>query len=216
MAPSETRSWLEKWEMDETRLSVVLLDDRYPPNRLEVWEADILDTETTDRFDFETIGTLTGALRTKEDGAPIPFSVRQERAYTSWGADAAIQQTILEVAGWMAGAAAAGVVGGTVYDALKAAVVKIAKAAQQRSEFVPNPLTREEAAARAQWFAISHFGLDDDAELDLVAEEHRPDGSRLFRFAYDDKQYEVEILDEEGLVKIGRIGWGGPAFTTGD
>jgi hypothetical protein len=208
----EPGQWLREWELDNHSIEVRLVEDPTGKVVQEVWSAELLQVEQTDNFDYETIGRLTEALVPNEQ-REVPYVVGQRRTYMSWGADASAQQILLEASAWGVGTGVAAVFGNAVYDALKAAVLKLATEARSRAEWDPEPLGEEEAVQRARWHLIRHFELDTDEEtgdrqsLALAGEEERSDGSRVVRFRDGDRRYEVEFVDEAGLVAIGRIGW---------
>jgi hypothetical protein len=214
---SETETgekYFETWELDSYTLQIRLIDGMMEVPPVEVWTIDELDPPgPSDRFDFQTIGQIADSLLPIAGLPPAPFTVRQSRSYVSWGASAAGQEIIFEIACWALGVGAAGVVGNAMYDALKSTVIAIVAAARRREDWQREPMSREEAAQRARWHLIQRFDLKTHEEthdrptLVLVGEEERNDGSRLVRFRDGDKRYEVEFLDEYGLVRIGRIGW---------
>lgn len=202
-------SWLKNWVIDQAELEVRLLDGVEPDSVSEIWSVDLIDIEPSERFDFDTLGHLADSLM--GDQGTVPFVATEKRVYHVWGADAATQQFILEVAGWAMNHAAAGVLGATVYEVLKTAVHRLADEARIRADWVPNPLTLQEAVERGRWHLINRFKLDEgpdrDGGLTLIGEEERSDGSRVVRFLREGVRYEVDFVDEAGLVTIGRVGW---------
>lgn len=206
--------YFETWELDSYTLEIRLIDGMIEAPPLEAWTIDELGpAEPSDRFDFQMIGQIADSLLPIAGLPPAPFIVRQSRSYVSWGASAAGQEIIFEIASWALGVGAAGVVGNAMYDALKSTVLSIVASARDRADWQPAPMSREEAVQRARWHLIHRFDLavDEDTHdrpsLELVGEEERGDGSRLVRFRDGDRRYEVELLDEFGLVRIGRLGW---------
>jgi hypothetical protein len=207
--------WFSDWELNSAGIEVRLIEDAMASVTHEVWFADLPgELEATDRLDFDTAGQLVESIRSQDEQrfAP-PFMLDFRWGYTSWGADGAAQTLVLQVAAAALGIGAHAVVGNAVYDTLKATVLRLARRWQDRADWEPEPLTSEEAASRARWHVIRHFDLETDPEtfdrpsLAVVGQEERVDGSRVVRLKDGDRRYEVELLDEAGLVVIGRIGW---------
>jgi len=160
-----------------------------------------------------TAGELIEAVRAEDEHRVAPnFAVDFRRSYTSWGADGAAQ-TLVRARSTSSGIGATAVVGNAAYDALKAAVLRIAKSWREQSGDVREPLGHEEAVQRARWHVIRRFELKTDDEtserptLVVAGEQQRADGSWLVRFRDEERRSEVELVDEAGLVLIGRIGW---------
>jgi hypothetical protein len=53
------------------------------------------------------------------------------------------------------------------------------------------------------------FELDYEAaeQLELVGETIVAERSRVFHFTLDDRRFEVELVDEYGLMRAARLGW---------
>lgn len=62
---------------------------------------------------------------------------------------------------------------------------------------------------QARWHLAEVFELGYEAgeQLELVGEEILADRSRVFRFTLGDRRFEVELVDEDGLVRAARLGW---------
>ncbi len=201
----EESEWYRSWEFDQCGIEIRLVEDQTGNNVREVWRVDLLDeapysTETP----FDTIGQLVAALRV-EGGAPPPHVASVRQTYFSWGADSAAAQIVLEIAA----DALTGVMAAATYDALKHAVRRLVSQGQGRAEESREPLSRDESIERARWHLAAAFDLDHETtgQLELAGEEIRGDGSRLLRFVLCDRRFEVELLDEYGLVRVGRLGW---------
>lgn len=212
---SDDDNWLREWEVPIYEVIVRLIDhpaDEKPP--YEAWRVDLLEVESLEQLDLDTMHRIANALQSKDHGT-VPFVFSQNRTYFNWGADASSQQLVVEVASNIAQLAAAGVVGNSVHDVLKAVVRELTAAARARSEWLSAPIEESEAAFRARWHVIEQFGLERDEDgsdrssLDTVGVENRADGSWLVRLAdhATGTRYEVELLDEDGLVVVGRTGW---------
>ena len=50
------------------------------------------------------------------------------------------------------------------------------------------------------------MGYEAGEQLELVGEEILADRSRVFRFTLDDRRFEIELVDEYGLVRAARLG----------
>jgi hypothetical protein len=212
---SEQDEWFRHWEIPDYSVVVRLIDhpsDSEAPH--EVWTADLLEVEDVEHFDFNAMQRIGDALLSEEHGT-APFVISQNRTYSNWGADASTQQLVVEIAADIAGLAAAGVVGNSVYDVLKSVIKALATEARDRSDWSPSPVEEGEAVFRARWHVIRQFGLQADEDgadrtaLETVGVEMRSDGSWLVRLRdhEDDRRLEVELLNEDGLVIVGKVGW---------
>lgn len=203
---SEPAGWLAAWEVDDLSITVEVVDhpgSGEPPQ--EVWEATVISVQQSDGIDYETMGALIAAL-TMGDGSSANHTVDYRRGFTEWGASGAGQSIILKVSDMIL----AGVTGAVAYDALRAAVRRLVDAGRSRSDWAPEPLTVEEAVARAEAHLGWKYGLhDDDYQFtgELVGQEERSDGSQVVRFRHGDRRYEVEFVEERGLVAIARTRW---------
>lgn len=203
---SESARWLAEWAVDDLSIRVEVVD--HPDSRdspQEVWQATVIAVPQSDGIDYETMGALAGAL-IMGDGSLANHTVDYRRGFTEWGASAAGQSIILQVSDMII----AGVTGAVAYDALKAAVRRLVDAGRSRSDWDPEPLTADEAIARAEGHLGGGYGLyDDDYRFtgELVGSEERSDGSRVVRFRHGDQCYEVEFVDDRGLVAIARTRW---------
>lgn len=203
--PSEESERYRSLDLDRYAIEVRFVEDPTGQNVREVWDADLLDVRRSIEVPFDLIGQLVAALRV-EGGPPVPHVATHRQTYFSWGADAAAAQILLEIAA----DALPGLAGAAVYDGLRHVVRRMVSQAQARSHEPREPLSRNEAIEQARWHLVAAFGLthEDGEQLELVGEEIiLADGSRLFRFRVDDRRFEAELVDEYGLVRIGRLGW---------
>ncbi|HEV2810869.1 MAG TPA: hypothetical protein VGV93_10805 [Acidimicrobiales bacterium] len=201
---SEESEWYRSLDLDRYAIEVRFVEDPTGQNVREVWDAELLDVRRSMEVPFDLIGQLVAGLRV-EGGPPVPHVATHRQTYLSWGADAAAAQIILEVAA----DALPGVAAAAVYDGLKHVVRRLVSQAQARSDEPQQPLSRNEAIEQARSHLVGAFGLayEEAEQLELVGEEISGDGSRLFRFRLDDRRFEAELVDEYGLVRIGRLGW---------
>lgn len=213
MAGSTASGWFRDWEINSAVIEVRITENLMTEAR-EIWTADLAFDPDEQRLDFDTAGELFEAVMGDGEHTFTPnFTADFRRSYTSWGADGAAETLVIQVAAAALGIGEHAVVGNATYDALKAALVSLAARWQERSGEHREPLGREEAVQRARWHVIHRFELDIDEEsfdrpsLVLAGEEEHADGSRLVRLRDGDRLYEVELLDDAGLVVIGRIGW---------
>lgn len=201
---SEESEWYRSLDLDRYAIEVRFVEDPTGRNVREVWDAELLGVRRSIEVPFGAIGQLVAALRV--DGRPpVPHVAAHRQTYFSWGADAAAAQIILEVAA----SALPGVAAAAVYDGLKHVVRRLVSQAQTDSHEPREPLSRNEAIEQARWHLVAAFNLahEDGEQLEVVGEEISGDGSRLFRFRLNDRRFEAELVDEYGLVRVGRLGW---------
>ena len=203
---SEKAEWLAEWAVDDLSITVEVVEHPGSTERpKEVWEATVISVPQSDRIDYETMGALTGALM-MGNGVPANHTVDYRRGYIDWGASGAGQSVILRVSDMIL----AGVTGAVAYDALKAAMRLLADSGRDRADWDPEPLTADEAVARAEGHLGSKYGLYDDSYQftgEFVGQEEQSDGTRIVRFRHGGRRYEVEFVDERGLVAIARTSW---------
>ena len=104
-----------------------------------------------------------------------PFSVREERGLTSWGADSG---EVIRITLWMADHAVDGVLGAAI-----AALFKTLHSRSVQNANDARPISRQEALERAKWIIVSHYGLEardsltdiptSEVDLSVVGEGHR-------------------------------------------
>lgn len=192
---------LTHWGLNSFRITVRLVPDQTAAP-VEVWMAELWGLETGRELPLEIMAELSLAVSAGE--APPPHILSTRRSYVEWGASAVGEDVVLEVARW----ALEGVVGSIVYDALRRSIVRLVKAARARHpELRVEPLTAEEAIERGRWTIVHNFGLNGDQleELVVVGGEELRDGSRVVRYEYGDRRYEVELVERDGLVTIARL-----------
>lgn len=201
---SEEVGWYRYWPLDQYAIELRFVEDPQGKNVREVWHAHLLEGPRSGEIPFEVIGQLVAALRV-EGGPPVPHVVTHRQTYFSWGADAAAAKVIFEIAA----EALPGVAGAAVYEGLKHVVRRLISEARSRSEEEPEPLSREQAMEQARWYLAEVFELGYEAgeQLKLAGEEIVGDGSWVFRFTLDHRRFEVELVDEYGLVRAARLGW---------
>lgn len=214
MTDTTASDWFREWEMNSAAIEVRIIEDLISSEPREIWSADLAFDPEQHHLDFDTAGELIEAVRADDEHRVAPnFTADFRRSFTSWGADGAMETLVLQFGAATFGIGATAVLGNATYDALKAALVSLAARWRERSGEMREPLGRSEAVQRARWHVIHRFELDTDEEtfdcpsLVLAGEEERADGSRLVRLRDGDRLYEVELLDDAGLVMIGRIGW---------
>lgn len=201
---SEEVGWYRSWPLDQYAIELRFVEDPRGENVREVWHAHLLEGPGSGEIPFDVIGQLVAALRV-EGGPPVPHVVTHRQTYFSWGADAAAARVIFEIAA----EALPGVAGAAVYEGVKHVVRRLVSEARSRSDEVREPLSRDEAMEQARWHLAEVFELGYEAaeQLELVGEEILADGLRLFCFTLDDRRFEVELVDEYGLVRAARLGW---------
>lgn len=189
-----------RWEIDGRQIVVHLVPDQSGPP-VEVWTAQLEKPTSGGALPLEVMAALKLAL--ESEGSPPPYQLDAKRSYTEWGASG-ISETVLLVVGW----GLAGAVGNATYTALRSTVVKLARAAQGDYRHDERPLERVEAEERGRWAVSGAFGLafEDADRLAPIAAERSGDGW-VMRYRLDDRRYEVELLEQEGLVTVARVGW---------
>lgn len=194
-----------EWPLDNSQIEIRFVEDPAGKKVREVWLADLLDGPPATEIPLDVMGELVAALRV-QDEPPAPHVVSHRQTYFSWGADAAAAKLLLEVAADIL----PGVATSIAYDALKHVVRRLVSQAQSRSDQAHERLSREEAIERARWHLAEAFQLDYDAaeRLEVVGETVVGGGeSWVVRFALEGRRFEVELLDEYGLIRVGRLGW---------
>jgi hypothetical protein len=201
---SEEVDWYRSWPLDQYAIELRFVEDPRGEHVREVWHARLLEGPYSGAIPFDEIGQLVAALRV-EGGPPVPHVVTHRQTYFSWGADAAAAKVIFEIAS----EALPGVAGAAVYEGLKHLVFRLVSQARSRSDEVPEQLSRGEAMEQARWYLAEVFELDYEAaeRLELVGEKIVAESSRVFHFTLDDRRFEVELVDECGLIRAARLGW---------
>lgn len=202
---SEEIGYLSRSEVDSRRILVQLVPYQLEPP-VEVWTANLSEETSGDRLPLDVMAEIGLALRAGEE--PAPHVITTRRTYVDWGASAVGEDVVLEVASW----ALQGIAGSIAYDALKRTVGRLVRTSRERSQHrAPESLSAEEAAERGRWSVRSAFKLSDADVQRLVVsgEEVASDGSRTVRYTLgDDRRFEVELVEADGLIEIVRVGWG--------
>jgi hypothetical protein len=202
---AKTETFRER-PLDNSQIEIRFVEDPAGKNVREVWLADLLDGPPATELPLDVMGELVAALRVGDEPPP-PHVVSHRQTYFSWGADGVAAQLILEVA---ADYILPGLATSAAYEALKHVVRRLVSQAQSRSDQAHERLSREEAIERARWHLAEAFELGYDAaeRLEVVGETVVGGGaSWVVRFALEGRRFEVELLDECGLVRVGRLGW---------
>lgn len=202
-------SEFDRWEISDQTIAVDLVPEPGQPP-VERWSGTLLGQADPAAIPFDKMETLVAAMR-PDDAPPPPHFIDFRRGYTEWGASAAAHQIVLTLAEW----ATAGVVGNLIYESLKrgvlALVLRARDAARNRGEVVPTPpLSHDEALERARWYCANKWSIGHEAmdQLALVGEVSDTSvASWIFHFKYAGRLYEVEVVDEDGLVLVARTGW---------
>jgi hypothetical protein len=200
-------------EIDGRQIEVRLLPE-LGASPVEVWTADLWEARAGADLPLDVMAPLSVALR--EGGeAPPPYILSIKRTYGEWGASGVAEDVILEVARW----GLEGIAGTIAYNALRRTVLGLVKASRSGRQVVAGErhLTNYEAAERGRWRIRWAFDLSDgEAEqLAVVGGEELADGSRVVRYQLDERRYEVELVERDGLIEIARVGWDRPADPNG-
>jgi hypothetical protein len=192
---------LTSWEIDSRRIIVRLIPDALAP-AVEVWTAELQMPTSGGSLPLEVMAELKVALESA--GPPPPYFLDTERGYTEWGASG-VSEVVRLAIGW----GLAGVVGNAAYDALRTTVARLAATARNTDNYgAQRSLNLTEAKERGRWAVGSAFELSPTEvdQLRPIAAE-RVGSSWLVRYRLHDRRYEVELLEEDGLVTIARVGW---------
>jgi hypothetical protein len=192
---------LTNWEIDSREIIVKLVEDLSAPP-VEVWTAVLQKPTSGGSLPLDVMAELKIAL--ESGGYPPPYLLDTRRGYTEWGASGVAEQVLL-VVGW----GLAGIVGNATYDVLRSTVARLARNARDADNYGERRLLDQaEAEERGRWALRSAFDLaqDDVDRLQLVGAEQRP-ASWVVRYQLDERRYEVELLEEDGLVTLARVGW---------
>jgi len=193
---------LQGWEIDGRQIVVRLTKDlSIPP--AEVWTATLQQPISGGSLPLDVMGELKVALESQ--GAPPPYNLDARRGDTEWGASAA-WEVIELVVGW----SLVGVVGNATYDVLRATVTRLAQLHRDAGRYGPTqPLEHDEAVERGRWALHAKFDLSPEEvdRLELVGAEVREHWWGV-RYRLDDRRFEVELHEDDGLVTIVRAGWG--------
>jgi hypothetical protein len=192
---------LTSWEIDSRQITVRLVEDLLA-SPVEVWTAVLQKPISGGSLPLDVMAELKIAL--ESGGYPPPYLLDTRRGYTEWGASGVAEQVLL-VVGWGLG----GIVGNATYDVLRSTVARLARNARDDGTYGGRRSPGQaEAEERGRWAPRSAFDLaqDDTDRLRLVGAEHRP-ASWLVRYRLDERRYEVELLEEDGLVTLARVGW---------
>jgi hypothetical protein len=147
--------------------------------------------------DAEAARDLLEASANAEGWVAHDLEFREHRF--SWGASGSGAQIVLLVS--------QGVVGNAAYEALKAALRSVALEARKRltRPISPNPLTADEATARARWLVEQRYDVAASSlTVTAIAETFDP---RAFEVRLEEKPiaYTVTIEDSDGLAVFSRI-----------
>jgi len=192
---------LSRWEIDGRQIVVRLTEDlAIPPG--EVWTAILQRPVSGGTLPLDVMGELKLALESQ--GAPPPYNLDARRSYTEWGASAAWEVVEL-VVGW----SLAGTVGNAAYNALLATVTRLVQLHRDQDRYgLAHALEQDEAVERGRSalgssFDLSPAGVD---RLELVAAE-ASEQRWVVRYRLEDRRFEVELHEEDGLVTVARVGW---------
>lgn len=183
-------------EPEEHHVSVVFIErpgEEDDPN--EAWGMK-LSAESITQDDV--VRTLYGALHDECGSERSPYILQTRREHYSWGAEAMASAVVL----FVAGAAAAGIIGNAAYDALKSAVRKLREEHRVWCELVG----RDEALERGIWMLEQRYGLN-RAAVSVVSEEQAGETFR-FRLRSTDESatYDVSVEASDGLVLVTKTG----------
>jgi hypothetical protein len=183
----------------EHRITVRVIPDLLGREPIEVWTADLGESEG---------GVLALEIQAELDGALLgadAYELSSTRKYVEWGASAINVDVLLTLAEWVL----AGVAGNATYDVLRRAIRGFANRSLDHESGLREPMTAEQAAHLGRWKLRYAFAMsDEDADnLVVVGEDRRHDGSRVIRYELGDLRFEAEMVEEDGLVWIARVGW---------
>lgn len=185
MNEDRARSYLDERPQEET-VEVRFIDGERPT---EVWRATFIDPQWEAQWPAEQ---LMVALYSED--YPPSNALTVKRSYINWGASGIVETILLDVA--------SGVIGELVLASLMGAFRRIRTAGKDEAE-PTEPLDREPAREQARQRIILSFGLDDDAALEVLTEEHRlDDGEWMFVFQGDGVRYDATVLDERGSASV--------------
>jgi hypothetical protein len=192
---------LSRWEIDSRQIVVRVSDDP-SATPVEVWTATLQKPVSGGSLPLDVMAELKVALESTE-GYPPPYLLDTRRGYTEWGASG-VSEVIELVVGW----GLAGIVGNATYDALLATVMRLARTFRHDSSGQPHPVDQQEAEERGRHAIHSAFDLsfEDVDRLVPTGAERRGQGW-FVRYELDERRYEVELLEDDGLVTVVRVGW---------
>lgn len=140
-----------------------------------------------------------------------PYQLDIKRNVTSWGADAVVEQIVLQLAEW----GAQGVAGAATWAALQGAARRFAAlVGVEPGLSAAAPLAREEALVRAEWVVRERFGLPEastgldggtepvDDSLRLTGEAHHASGEFEFSWVRDGVIYEAGVSQDDRYVIV--------------
>jgi hypothetical protein len=188
-----------QWTIEGRHIVVQLVPDHSDPP-VEVWTAVLQRPVSGSELPLDVMAELKLAL--ESDGAPPPYILDSRRSYTEWGASG-VSEVVTLVVAW----SLSGVIGNATYDALRSAVVRLTERSRDERS-ITNPLDQGEAVERGRWAVRGAFEMTEDEadELVPVATERRGEGW-VVRYRRAEHRYEAELLEEDGLVVIARVGW---------
>jgi len=190
---------LTQWKIDGRELVVQLVPDQSAPP-IEVWTTRLERPTSAESLPFEVMAELKLAL--EAGGHPPPYYLDTRRSYAEWGASAINEVVLLVVS-----LGFSGVVGNAAYAALLTTVKRLALAARD-DRYPTRALDHQEAEERGRWAVRSAFDLTyDDADRLVPVAAERAGERWLIRYRLADRHYEVELLEDDGLVTIARAGW---------
>ena len=162
---------------------------------------DVLDLRIDGGFHLDVFAAgelLREAL--SPDGFPPSYTLDVRQSRVSWGASATAAEIVMFVS--------SAIVGGVLYDALKAALRRIGSEAHSTHEFPVRPLTNDEAIARARWMVERRFELPAGAgeALDLLGVDERFEPRAVtVSLGNEAATYTVDVQETDGLATFTRI-----------
>lgn len=194
-------------EMPGDEVNVGFGDGRYYDSlTINVQFVPSIGEPASDVLGVELLGTVVDAAAARDlleasvnvEGWVAHDLEFRERRF-AWGASGAGAQIVLLVS--------QGVVGNAAYEALKAAIRRIGVEARKRTarSITANPLTADEATARARWLVEQRYGIaGDELEMTAIVESFDPRAFEV-RLEQPPATYTVTVEESDGLAAFSRI-----------